>query len=116
MHLITFVPPPCCLSAALALASAPFSASLAQTRSVKVHSFDLDLSSKTGQAELQRRIHYAVDQVCGPSGGREMDDIMSRASCSKAARASAMSQYDVMVSAAHDGKVATGQNRDVIVR
>ena len=104
------------LSAVLALTSVPFAASFAQTRSVRVHSFDLDLSTKTGQAELQRRIHYAVEQVCGPSGGREMDDIMSRASCSKAARASAMSQYDVMVSAAHDGKIAADQNRDVIVR
>jgi UrcA family protein len=104
------------LSTALALTSVPLAAGVAQTRSVRVHSFDLDLATKAGQAQLQRRIRYAVEQVCGPSGGREMDDIMSSASCSKGAQASAMTQYEAMVRAAHDGKVASEQNRDVIVR
>jgi UrcA family protein len=103
------------LGTALMLASAPLSASSAQTRSVKVHSFDLDLSSKPGQAELERRIHRAVGQVCG-SPGVAMDDIMSYKACVRSAQVSAMSQFDVMVRAAHDGKVATDQNRDVIVR
>ena len=88
----------------------------AKTQSVRVHSFDLDLATKAGQAEFQRRIYHAVEQVCGPSGGVTMDERMSYGACGKAARASAMSQYDVVVRAAQDGKVATNQDRDVIVR
>jgi UrcA family protein len=109
------------LSTALALTSVPLAASFAQagnvqTQSIRVHSFDLDLATGAGQAELQRRIHHAVEKVCGPTGGVAMDDIMSYASCSKTAQASAMTQYEAMVRAAHDGKVASAQNRDVIVR
>ena len=102
-------------SAALAV-SVPSAASLAQTRSIKVHSFDLDLVSAAGRVELQHRIQRAVDQVCGPAVGAGTDNIATYASCRKAALANAMSQFDVMVSAAHDGKVAADQSRDVIVR
>jgi UrcA family protein len=103
------------LSAAVVLASVPFAA-VAQTRSIKVHSYDLDLTSSAGQAELQRRIDRAVGHVCGPAVGASLDELSSYASCSNVARASAMSQYDVAVKAAHDAQVATLQNRDVIVR
>jgi UrcA family protein len=111
-----FRPAALLLSAALALTSAPFGAALAQTRSIKVHSFDLDLSTKAGQAELEHRIARAIDQVCGPSVGGRMDDIMAYTSCSKSAQASAMTQYEAVVRAAHDGKLANSQTRDVIVR
>jgi UrcA family protein len=104
------------LCASLALTSAPLAAGFAETTSVRVHSFDLDLSTRTGQAELQRRIHHAVEQVCGPSGGVTMDDVMSYAACSKAAQSGAMSQYEAMVRSVQDGKVAAEQSRDVIVR
>jgi UrcA family protein len=104
------------LSASLALASTAVGAACAQTRSIKVHSFDLDISTKAGQVELQRRIARAIDQVCGPSVGGRMDDIMAYASCSKTAQASALSQYEAVVRAARDAKLANGQNRDVIVR
>jgi len=104
------------LSAALALTSGPFAAAFAQTRSIKVHSFDLDLSTTAGQVELEHRIARAIDQVCGPSTGARMDDIMSYASCSKTAQASAKTQYEAVVRAAHDAKLANGQSRDVVVR
>lgn len=100
--------------AALLLASVPLTVGFAQTRSVRVHSFDLDLASQAGQAEMQRRIHYAIDQVCGPTGGVTMDDRMSYLSCSRNAQANAMSQLERMVAAARQGKMAS--NGDVIVR
>jgi UrcA family protein len=103
------------LSAAVALASIPFAAT-AQTKSIRVHSYDLDLSTGAGQAELQRRIDRAVGHVCGSGVGARMEEIASYASCSKVARASAMSQYDAAVRAAHDATVAARQNRDVILR
>lgn len=104
------------LSAALALTSTPFAASSAQTRSISVHSYDLDLATKTGQAEMQRRIQRAVERVCGPSVGARMDDITSSASCRETTQAAAMSQYEAMVKAAQDRHLAGGQNPDLIVR
>jgi UrcA family protein len=103
------------LGTALMLASAPLFPASAETRSIRVHSFDLDLNSDAGQAELERRIYRAVEQVCGPSGVT-MDEIMSYRACIKSAQASAFSQFEVMIRAAHDAKVATDQNRDVVVR
>jgi UrcA family protein len=103
------------LCASVALTTISFAAS-AQTRSIRVHSFDIDLTTTAGQTELQQRIHHAVDQVCGPSTGANMDNIAAYASCSKAASASAMVQYDAMVKASHDGKLASRQTRDVAVR
>lgn len=99
---------------ALMLASVPLRAGFAETRSVRVHSFDLDLASPTGQAEMQRRIQHAIDQVCGPTGGVTMDDRMSVLSCSRNAQASAMTQFAHMVEAARQGKMAS--NGDLIVR
>ena len=103
------------LSAVLALTSVPLAAS-AQTRSVKVHSYDLDLATAAGQATLQQRIHHAVDQVCGPATGARMDEIMSAQACSNVAQVKAMTQYEAVVRAAHEGKVASRQSQDVIVR
>jgi UrcA family protein len=96
------------LSVAVALTSVPLAAASAQTKSIKVHSYDLDLSTSAGQQELQHRIQRAVERVCGSAVGARMDDIMSYAACTKAAQARAMSQYEVVVRTAHDPKVATG--------
>ena len=104
------------LAAGLALTFVPLSAASAQTRSVKVHAFDLDLATKAGQAELQRRIDRAVEQVCGSAAGARMDEILSYASCTKAAQSNAMSRYEAVVRTAHDAKLAGGQNRDLVVR
>jgi UrcA family protein len=101
------------LSVAVALTSVPFAAASAQTKSIKVHSYDLDLSTGAGQQELQRRIQHAIGQVCGSAAGARMDDIMSYAACAKAAQARAMSQYEAVVRTTHDPKIATG---DVTVR
>jgi UrcA family protein len=95
------------------LASIPLAAN-AQTKSVRVHSYDLDLSTGAGQAELQRRIDRAVGQACGPAVGARMDELASYASCSTFARANAMTQYDAVVRNAHNATVATRQNPDVV--
>jgi len=104
------------LSAALALTAVPLAAASAQTRIVKVHSYDLDLATAAGQETLQQRIHHAVDQVCGPATGARMDEIMSAQACSNVAQVKAMNQYEAVVRAAHEGKVASRQSQDVIVR
>ena len=101
------------LSVAVALTSVPVAAASAQTKSIKVHSYDLDLSTSAGQQELQHRIQHAIGQVCGSGAGARMDDIMSYSACIKTAQAKAMSQYEAVVRTAHDTKVATG---DVKVR
>ena len=101
------------LSVAVALTSVPVAAASAQTKSIKVHSYDLDLSTGAGQQTLQQRIQHAIKQVCGSGAGARLDDIMSYSACIKTAQAKAMSQYEAVVRTAHDTKVATG---DVTVR
>src|SRR5579872_1069007 len=82
------------LSVAVALTSVPLAAASAQTKSIKVHSYDLDLSTSAGQQQLQHRIQHAIGQVCGSGAGARMDDIMSYSACIKTAQAKAMSQYE----------------------
>jgi len=89
---------------------------MAESRSVKVHSFDLDLATEVGQKELKRRIHHGIEQVCGPSGGVTMDEIMSYAACSKAAQANARVQLESLVRAAHDRKLAGEEAADIVIR
>ena len=52
--------------AALALAAGAFAApAAAQGRSATVRIDDLDLTSKAGQARLERRLHGAATEICG---------------------------------------------------
>ena len=82
---------------------------MAQTQSVKITSWDLDLTSQTGRDEFQGRIHRAVEQVCGPTGGVTMSERMNYVTCSKAARADAMAQFQVAVDAARSQKMVAAQ-------
>ncbi|HEY2008295.1 MAG TPA: UrcA family protein [Rhizomicrobium sp.] len=82
---------------------------MAGDRSVRVTSWDLDLTTDAGRDTFARRIAHAVDQVCGPSGGVTMDERMNYQSCSNTAQAGAMTQMEVAVRAARERKVATAQ-------
>ena len=82
---------------------------MAGDQSVRISSWDLDLATDAGRAAFKHRIAHAVDQVCGPSGGVTMDERMNYMSCSRSARAGAMSQMEVAVKAAQERKVATAQ-------
>jgi UrcA family protein len=81
----------------------------AQSQSAKVSSWDIDLTSQAGRAQFEQRIHQAIEQVCGPSGGVTMDDRMNYVACVKTARAGAMAQFEVAVKAAQQRKVAIAQ-------
>ena len=82
---------------------------MAGDQSMRVTSWDLDLTTDAGRAIFERRIAHAVEQVCGPSGGVTMDERMDYLSCSRSAQAGAMSQMEVAVKAAQERKVATAQ-------
>jgi UrcA family protein len=82
---------------------------MAGDRSVRVTSWDLDLTTDAGRAIFERRIAHAVEQVCGPSGGVTMDERMNYLSCSDTAQAGAMTQMEVAVRAARERKVAAAQ-------
>jgi UrcA family protein len=82
-------------------------ASFAQTRAIAVQSGDLNLTRDAGKAVLQQRIAHAVDRVCGTAHARTTADVDAYATCSKAARASATTQYDAVIAkAATETKVA----------
>ena len=96
------------LSAALLLAALPFGASAAESRSITVQAADLNLGSDAGRVVLRNRIDQAVAAVCGDVHMRAPWDVRARTiSCSAAAHANAMSQFEAMVAAAQSNtKVA----------
>jgi UrcA family protein len=67
------------VAAGLALAPAFATADETQTRKVRVA--DLDLASPAGKLALDRRLRFAIEQVCSPRGS-----VRARAGMSKQAR------------------------------
>ena len=88
----------------------------AQTQSVKITSWDLDLTSQSGRDTFERRIHHAIEQVCGPTGGVTMSERMNYVTCSKTARADAMAHFQVAVDAAKSQKVVATSKVPVSVQ
>jgi UrcA family protein len=93
------------LSATLLLMAIPLTANATETRTVTVRVSDLNLDSDSGRTVLRARIDQAVETVCGDVHMRTTWALRAHAiSCSNAARAGAMSQFDVLVAAARDNK------------
>jgi UrcA family protein len=93
------------LSATLLLTAIPLTANATETRTVTVRVSDLNLDSDSGRTVLRARIDQAVETVCGDVHMRTTWALRAHAiSCSNAARAGAMSQFDVLVAAARDNK------------
>jgi UrcA family protein len=102
-------------SAIFVFAAIPLAA--AQTQSVSVQSGDLDLATDTGRAVLLQRIDHAVDKICGSPHVRTTWEVQNYATCSKAARAAAASEYDAAVAAAQNArKVAADRNNPAAMR
>ena len=100
------------LSATLLLTAIPFAASAAETPTITVRVNDLNLDSDAGRAVLRSRIDQAVEQVCGDVHMRTTWALRARAiSCSNAAHASAMSQFDVLAAAARSSKKVAAVRR-----
>jgi UrcA family protein len=96
-------------SAALVLAAIPVAAGAAETRTVVVHSQDLNLTADAGRAALQQRIAHAVGMVCGTDFARTTQDIQAYATCRKQVLASTAPQFNLVVAKAQAGKkVAMG--------
>ena len=106
------------LSATLLLSVIPLTANAAETPTVKVRVNDLNLDSDSGRAVLHARIDQAIAQVCGNVATRTTWALRAHAiSCTNAAQANAMSQFDVLVAAARSSKkVAADSNNMPPVR
>jgi UrcA family protein len=79
----------------------------AETHSIAIQSSDLNLAKDADRAILQQRIAHAVDSICGSAHARTTADIQAYATCSKATRAGAATQYDAAIAKAQmDMKVA----------
>jgi UrcA family protein len=68
--------------------AAPALATTSTPASKTVRYSDLDLSSKAGQATLDRRINQAVRVVCGTASSAALQDWLSVQKCYATARAS----------------------------
>jgi UrcA family protein len=78
------------LAATVAL-SAPISAQADETgpRTLKVHYSDLDLTTRQGQSELERRIERAVKRVCAPLDDKQIRFVVKSIECREATLATA---------------------------
>jgi UrcA family protein len=74
------------------IAVAPVAASASEPTSHIVRYSDLNLSSKAGQAALDRRINRAVRMVCGTAASVALQDKLNVQKCYATARASAKAQ------------------------
>jgi UrcA family protein len=75
----------------------PARAADTDTTSVKVHYRDLDLTTDAGEAALKQRIARAATNICGPVGGRTLDDWSRYNTCRNTAIASASPQMDAVI-------------------
>lgn len=82
----------------------PASAHATTSRSITVHSADLDLTSDAGTTTLDRRIRGAANRVCGMSGAFMLREKMDAAACRTAAIAGASAQVQLAVAAARQGR------------
>jgi UrcA family protein len=98
------------LSATLLFAANPLAA--AETRGIAVQSSDLNLTKGADRAVLQQRIAHAVDRICGSAHARTTADIQAYATCSKAARAGAATQYDSVIAKAQMGMKVAGDRKN----
>jgi UrcA family protein len=100
------------LAAGLMVIAAP--AGAAETRSVLVHSDDLNLASETGLAALRQRVNNAVHEVCQGTGwGFALAAGRAQEACSSKALAAAMPQIDALLEAAQTNRVAANQGVSV---
>lgn len=81
-------------AALLAAAFAVTSPGVAQAddtepRSLKVRYSDLDLTTRQGQTELERRVERAVKRVCAPLDDKQIKFVMKSVECREATLASA---------------------------
>ncbi|HYZ47279.1 MAG TPA: UrcA family protein [Sphingomonas sp.] len=70
-------------------AAIPAHAEIGAPRSVLVRYSDLDLTSETGKARLNKRIAFAAETVCGPADMLSYQSRMATAACQSDAIASA---------------------------
>jgi UrcA family protein len=75
-----------------------------ESRSAIVRISDLDLSAAEDQQALQRRISYAVTQVCGDMADRNLAARSPIRACRLGAMAGAQSQVSPLLANARSGK------------
>ncbi len=68
-----------------------------------VHTADLDLSSETGQRELDRRIVQAAREVCGQASDVDLEGKNAVRQCREETIAEASAQREQLLAAARSG-------------
>lgn len=95
------------VAAAATFAAMPAHAELGAPRSVMVNHTDLDLKSAAGRAQLQKRVAFAAETVCGPADTLSYFSKKSVAACQDQAIAGAQQgMVQVLAEAATTIRVA----------
>ncbi len=100
------------LTAAAALALPLSAANASEPRTVSISYGDLNLSSKAGQAILDRRINAAVEAVCGRIENRPTFDSAVR-QCQSETRLTAQQSRDIAVASYDNGQLASNDRREI---
>ncbi len=90
-------------------------AAVMDPESVRVSYSDLNLSSTTGQNQLQRRIFFAAKVVCGPADQRDIPFANAVAECRDDTIADVQPKYEAAVNAARHGTVEVLDGAALIV-
>jgi UrcA family protein len=94
--------------------ASPARAADADTQSALVHYQDLDLTTDAGEARLKARIAHAADAVCGPQGGRTLEDKDRFAACRDTAIASASPQMNAVIASVRSSDHRYAMTHDAI--
>lgn len=94
--------------------TAPARAADTGSQTALVHYQDLDLNSAAGEARLKARIAKAAAAVCGPQGGRTLDDQERFAACRDTAIASASPQMNAVIASVRSSDHRYAMNHEAI--
>ena len=104
--------------AALVVATAlvtPTVGQAAETNLIRVSYADLNLVESFGQNQLERRIAYAAETVCGTADPRDLIFVRAVTDCRDGTVADARPAYEAAVASARDGTVTVIDGAALIV-
>jgi UrcA family protein len=92
----------------------PVHAADGNTQSTVVHYNDLNLNTDAGEAKLKLRIANTAAAICGPVGGRSIDDHERFNTCRNNAIASASPQMNAVIASVRSSDHRYAMNNDAI--
>ena len=94
--------------------AAPARAADSNTQTTLIHYKDLDLTTAAGEARLKLRVANAAAAICGPVGGRSIEDHDRFAACRDKAIASASPQMNAVIASVRSSDHRYAMKNDAV--